>query len=497
MADLQQYQMLIGGQWVSAASGKTMPSLSPYTGEPWADVPEGAAADVEAAVDAAEEALLKGDWARMTGRERGELLWHFADVLAQHAEHLGQIETRDNGKLIREMVAQARTLPKIYRYFAGLADKIQGDVIPLDKPTMFNYTLREPVGVVGMQIPWNSPLLILTFALAPALAAGNTVVVKPSEHASCSTLEFARLFQEAGLPAGVLNVVTGYGPTVGASLSGHPKLGKLAFTGSPEAGAVVSKLAAENLTPVLLELGGKSPNMVFEDANLDNAMNGIIAGIFAASGQTCIAGSRALVHESIYQEMLDRLVERTKRIRLGDPTNWETEMGPAATPAQLDKIKTYVRVGQEEGARLAVGGRQPTGTAELEKGWFFEPTIFYDVRNEMRLAQEEIFGPVLGLIPFKDEEEAIAIANRTRFGLAAGVWTNSLARAHRVAQQVQAGTVWVNTYRSVHHASPFGGYKDSGHGRENGMEAIREFTQVKSVQIELSDQVPDPFVLRQ
>jgi acyl-CoA reductase-like NAD-dependent aldehyde dehydrogenase len=493
--ELTTYQMFINGAWVDAASGRSFASLNPYTGQPWATIPDGQEADVDRAVTAAQQALDHPDWKRMPPMQRGRLLRRFADLLREHAEHLGHVETRDNGKLIREMLGQARALPSYYDYYAGLADKILGETIPLENTSVFNYTLREPVGVVGIITPWNSPLLILSFSLAAALAAGNTVVVKPSEHTSASTLEFAKLVQAAGFPPGVFNVVTGFGQTAGGALVRHPGVNKIVFTGGAETGKVIAQLAASQITPVLLELGGKSPNIVFDDATLPNAVNGCIAGIFAASGQTCIAGSRLFLHAKVHDAFMERLVERTKRIRLGDPSNMASEMGPMATTDQLHKVQGFVDSAVNDGAELVYGGKRPEDPA-LRQGWFFMPTIFTGVRNDMDLAQEEIFGPVLGVLTFHDEEELIALANQTRYGLAAGLWTNDIKRAHRVARELKAGTVWINTYRAISYASPFGGYKQSGYGREMGVEAIREFTPVKSVWVDLADTVPDPFALR-
>ena len=493
--EMTTYKLFIDGEWVDALSGQTFDSMNPYTGTAWARIPDGQEGDVNRAVEAARKALDNRDWKFMPPMQRGHLLRRLADLLRDNAEHLGQVETRDNGKLIREMLGQARALPGYYHYYAGLADKILGETIPLENTSVFNYTLREPVGVVGIITPWNSPLLILSFSLAAALAAGNTVIVKPSEHTSASTLEFARLVQEAGFPPGVFNVVTGFGKTAGGALVSHPEVNKVVFTGGAETGKIIAGMAASNLTPVVLELGGKSPNIVFEDAVISNAVNGCIAGIFAASGQTCIAGSRLLLHESVHDEFLERLVDRTKRIKLGDPSQMESEMGPMATTDQLNKVQSFTDGAIKEGAELVYGGARPEDPS-LSNGWFFMPTIFDRVRNDMYLAQEEVFGPVLGVLKFHEEEELISLSNDTQYGLAAGIWTNDIKRAHRVAREIKAGTVWINMYRAISYASPFGGYKHSGYGRELGMEAIREFTQVKSVWVDLADTVPDPFTLR-
>lgn len=493
--DVVKYRMFVGGEWVDAVSSRTYQSMNPYTGATWAEMPDAQQEDVDRAVKAARSAFDDPSWRGMVPSQRSALLRTLADLVASNADHLGQIETRDNGKLIREMVAQCKAIPSYFHYYAGLADKIQGSTIPLEKPTVFNYTLREPIGVIAILTPWNSPLLLLAFSLAAALAAGNAVIVKPSEHASASTLEFAKLVKEAGFPDGIFNVITGYGASTGAAIAGHPGVGKISFTGGLETAKAVSAVAARNLTPTLLELGGKSPNIVFEDAVIPNAVNGTIAGIFAAGGQTCIAGSRLLLHESIHDEFVERLVERTKQIRMGDPSLVESELGPLATTAQLEKVESFVKSATDDGAELVYGGQRPS-SPDLSNGWFFTPTIFDKVTNDMYLAQEEVFGPVLGILTFHDDEEAISLANDTDYGLAAGVWTKDIQRAHLVARQLDAGTVWINMYRALSYASPFGGYKNSGHGRELGVEAINEFTQIKSVWVELADSVPDPFVLR-
>jgi (Z)-2-((N-methylformamido)methylene)-5-hydroxybutyrolactone dehydrogenase len=492
--EVRNYGMLIGGEWVDARSGKTFESINPYTGRVWATASEAGEEDVDAAVGAAREAFDEGPWGKMTGTERARLIRRLADLLAENAEDIATVESTDNGRLLREMGGQLKALPEWYYYFAGAADKIQGETIPSDKPNFFVYTRREPIGVVGAIVPWNSPLLLLTFKLAPALAAGCTFVVKPAEQTPASALEFAKLFEEAGFPPGVFNVVTGYGQTTGRDLVRHPGVDKVAFTGSTETGISVMKDAADHLAKVSLELGGKSPNIVFDDADLEASNNGVVSGIFAATGQTCIAGSRLFVQERAHDELVERLSDRAGTIRLGNPLETETEMGPVAFKEQLDKVQSYIRAGQEEGAELVCGGKRPD-TEELKDGYFIEPTIFTQVNNDMQIAREEIFGPVLSVIPFKDEEELIRQANDTRYGLAAGIWTKDIQRAHRVAHALRAGTVWVNSYRTFSFNTPFGGYKMSGIGRENGLESINEYTQVKSVWVELSGQTRDPFTL--
>lgn len=492
---LTKYGMWIGGVECDAETGEWMDVMYPATGEKWAEVPAAGPADVDRAVASARKALKDPAWHDLSPMARADLLRRLGDRLKQEATRLAELETRTNGKIIRETTAQMNVIPNWFYYSAGAADKLFGQVIPLEKTTVLNYTIREPVGVVAAIVPWNSPLLLATWKLAPALAAGNTVVLKPAETTPITALELARLMQEVGFPAGVLNVVTGYGPTAGAALVGHPGVNKVAFTGGIETGRAVVRQTANNLARLTLELGGKSPNIVFEDADLDAATNGVIAGIFAASGQTCIAGARLLVHERVHDELVGRVVERARRIRLGDPLDWETEMGPAATTEQLAKIKYYAEVGTQEGARLLYGGSAPTDGA-LSRGYFFLPTVFDQVQTRMRIAQEEIFGPILSAMTFRDDDEAVRLANDIPQGLAAGVWTRDLRRAHRVARLLEAGTIWVNTYRAVSPASPFGGYKQSGYGRENWVGTLEEYTQVKSVWIELSTETRDPFVMR-
>lgn len=492
--EVREYKMLVGGEWVDARSGKTFESINPYTGRVWATAPEADEEDVDRAVRAAREAFDEGPWGKMTGTERARLLRRFADLLAENAERIALVESTDNGKLLREMSGQLKALPEWYYYFAGAADKIQGETIPSDKPNFLVYTRREPAGVVGAILPWNSPLLLLTFKLAPALAAGCTFVMKTAEQTPASTLELGKLFEEAGFPPGVFNVVTGFGDPAGRALVRHPGVDKVAFTGSTETGKQIMKDAADHLAKVSLELGGKSPNIVFDDADMEAVVNGVVSGIFAATGQTCIAGSRLFVQERLHDELVERLSDKATSIKMGDPLKMETEMGPIAFKEQLEKVQGYIKSGQEEGAQLVCGGQRPDA-AELRDGLFLEPTILTNVDNRMAVAREEIFGPVLSVIPAESEEEIVRQANDTPYGLAAGVWTKDIQRAHRVAHALKAGTVWVNSYRTISFNAPFGGYKESGIGRENGLESLKEYTQLKTVWIELSGQTRDPFTL--
>lgn len=491
----RRFENTIDGKQVSSLSGEWIETYDPFTGKVWAEIPRCDPSDVDVAVQAAHTAFTTGPWSNMKPTARGKLLRRFAAIMAENADRLAEIETRDNGKLIAEMSAQCRYAPEWFEYYGGLADKIEGAVIPIDKAEMFNFTTHEPLGVVACIVPWNSPILLLTWKLAAALAAGNTVVIKPSEFASSSILEMVKLFAEAGFPPGVVNTVTGFGADVGERLSSHPRVRKVAFTGGDVAGRRVYEAAARDFKGVTLELGGKSPNIVFADANLDNAVKGAVSGIFAATGQTCIAGSRLLVQKSIADEFSARLVDFARTAKMGDPKKFETQVGPVTTQQQHKRVVDYISIAKDEGAKVLLGGGLPDDAA-FSQGWFVQPTIFGGVNNQMRIAQEEVFGPVLSIIPFEDDEEAVAIANDTIFGLAAGVWTSSIPRALKMSQRLEAGTVWVNTYRAVSFMSPFGGYKSSGLGRESGIHAIYEFLQTKSTWISLSDQVANPFIMR-
>lgn len=491
---MKKYQMYIGAEWRNPSSGEYIESQNPFTGQPWALIPRGTTEDASAAVTAAYAAYDRGAWPDMTPSARGALLRKLGDLIAREAEHLADVEVTDNGKLKAEMLGQMRYMPEWYYYFGGLADKVEGSTIPSDKPGMFNFTQYEPLGVVTIITPWNSPLLLASWKIAPALAAGNTVVVKPSEYTSASMLEFAKLVEEAGFPKGVFNVVTGYGAEVGSALVEHPKVARVAFTGGEAGGVAVYQAAARGLKHVSLELGGKSPNIVFADANIDNAVKGAVSGIFAATGQTCLAGSRLLLQDSIHDEFVEKLVALAGTAQMGNPMDMATQVGPVTTQPQYQKILSYIDIAKQEGANCVLGGK-PASRPECGNGWFVEPTIFTGVRNDMRIAQEEVFGPVLSVIRFKDEDEAIEIANDVLYGLAAGVWTSDIGRALKMTKRIRAGTVWVNAYRVVSYMSPFGGYKRSGIGRENGQEMIKEYLQVKSIWINTNKEIANPFVL--
>jgi (Z)-2-((N-methylformamido)methylene)-5-hydroxybutyrolactone dehydrogenase len=492
---MQRYSLHIGGEACEPHGGTWFETQNPFTGESWAQIPRGDAQDVDRAVRAAHQALTAGPWSELTATQRGALMRRLGDLIARDAARLAATEVRDNGKLLAEMRGQLDYLPQWFYYYGGLADKVQGSTLPLDKKGYFAFTRHEPVGVVAAITPWNSPLLLLAWKLAPALAAGCTVVVKPSEFTSASTLEFAQLFEEAGFPAGVFNVVTGFGAEVGTPLVEHPLVAKISFTGSDSTGRLINERAGRLLKHTAMELGGKSPNVVFEDADLEQAAFGAISGIFAATGQTCIAGSRLLVQDSIHDAFVERLLAVARTARMGDPMSADTQVGPITTPPQYRKVLEYIDIARAEGATAVLGGDKGTAP-ECGTGWFVQPTIFTGVRNDMRIAQEEVFGPVLSVIRFEDEADALRIANDVRFGLAAAVWTQDIGRAMRMSEKLQAGTVWINTYRAVSFMAPFGGYKDSGLGRENGIDAVREYLQTKSVWINSGAATGNPFVMR-
>ena len=488
---MKTYDHWIDGAPVAPASGEHLDTVDPYRGEVWARIARGNKEDADRAVAAAHRAMHNGPWSKMSASERGKILRRIGDLLSdpRNAKRLAEIESRDNGKLLAEMHGQLSYLPEHWYYYGGLADKIEGSVLPVDKPDMLAMTYREPVGVVAALTAWNSPLMFFTIKCAPALAAGCSVVVKPSEFASASSLELAALSKEAGMPDGVINVVTGLGQEVGAALVEHPDVAKITFTGSDTTGAKIYAAAARTMKRVTMELGGKSPNIVFDDADLDLACVGAVSGIFGAAGQMCTAGSRVLVQSSIREEFTRRVLVAARNLKLGDPMQLDTEIGPIATPPQYEKVLHYINVAKAEGARCILGGDAATGPG-LEGGQFVQPTIFTDVSSKMRIAQEEVFGPVMSIIGFETEEEAVEIGNDVIYGLAAGVWTRDIGRAIRMSKALQAGMVWVNTYRAYSYMVPIGGMKQSGLGRESGIESVNEYLETKSVMISTAASAP-------
>ena len=486
---VESYDNFIDGTFVPPAGGQRMQTSNPFTGKVWAEVPDDPGA-VNDAVAAARKAFETGPWATMSAVERSQLMRALGDSLARDAKELAVIETRDNGKIIRETSAQAGALKSYLDFFAGVADKIHGEQLPNPSPDFLVYTEKVPVGVVGVIVPWNSPLMLLTWKLGPLLAAGCTAVIKPSDITPVTALLLAQRAAEAGFPPGVINVVTG-GAGVGAAITSHPGIDKITFTGGGATARHVARAAADNLTPTVLELGGKSPQIIFDDVDLEAVTNGLLSGIFAASGQTCVAGSRAYIHEDIADEVIARVVARAESLVLGDPGDPATEMGPAASDAQRDRILKMVEAAQAEGATVVTGG---VVDPELG-GRFVRPTVIVDVNNETTIVREEVFGPVLAVMTFRDEDEVIGLANDSDFGLAAGLWTNDIRRAHRVSRALDVGTVWINSYRSVSYNTPFGGVKQSGHGKDNGLEAIDGFVNTKVIWVELSGKTRDPFVI--
>jgi acyl-CoA reductase-like NAD-dependent aldehyde dehydrogenase len=481
--DVAPQKLLIGGQWTDASSGRAFKTINPATEEPICDVAEGTAADIDRAVQAARKAFESGPWPKMSASERGKLLWRIADLLERSVDDFAMLESMDAGKPLGEAKAvDLGECIEVLRYYAGFATKITGETLPAAGAS-FVYTLREPVGVIGAITPWNFPLLLSIWKIAPALAAGNTVVHKPASWTPLTALRFAKLCQEAGLPDGVLNVVTGPGSSTGQALVTHPGVDKIAFTGETSTGKSIMRSAADTLKRVSLELGGKSPNIVFADADLDAAARGAINGIFYNKGEVCCAGSRLLVEESAHDALLERIQGRLKKFTVGDPLDPKTRMGPVVSRSQLDKVQAAIEAGKKEGAKLVAGGDRPPG---LSKGYYLNPTLFDGARNDMTIAREEIFGPVLVAIPFKTVEDAVSLGNDTPYGLSAAVWTKDVKKAHRAARALKAGTVWVNTYNLFDPTAPFGGYKQSGFGRELGKDALDLYTQVKTVWVDLS-----------
>ncbi|MFT5625481.1 MAG: acyl-CoA reductase-like NAD-dependent aldehyde dehydrogenase [Lentimonas sp.] len=485
---VETYQMLINGAWVDASDGARFDSVNPATGNVWASVPEATAADVDRAVRAA-DAALTGEWGQMTPTARGKCLHRLGDLLAANSETIGRVETTDTGKMFKETAWQATYIAEYLHFFAGAADKINGETLPIDKPDMFVFTSREPIGVVAAVVPWNSQMFLSAVKIGPALAAGNTIVLKASEHASAPLLAFGKLVAQAGIPDGVVNIVTGHAEPCGQTLTTHPLVAKIAFTGGPAAARHVVRNSAENFAEVSLELGGKSPFIVFDDANIESAVNGAVAGVFAATGQSCVAGSRLYLHEDIADEFLAKMTAIATNIRIGDPQADDTEMGPLCTQGQLDHVERQVALALEEGGRVLTGGKQ----SDL-KGLYYEPTIIDCPRQDMTIISTELFGPVLAVQRFKTEDEVVAMANDTQHGLAAGIFTRDGARSLRMSKRVKAGMIWVNTYRAISPIAAFGGIKGSGYGREAGLQAVYDYTRPKTVWMNLSDApIANPF----
>ena len=488
----KSFQQYIDGTFEDAS--QTFDSVNPATGKVWAKLPAASAADVDRAVQAAHRALSEPAWADLTASARGKLLYRLADLVAANAQQLAELETADTGKIIRETRSQIGYVAEYYRYYAGVADKIQGAYLPVDKPDMEVFLRREPVGVVAGIVPWNSQLFLSAVKLGPALAAGCSIVLKASEEGPAPLLAFARLVDEAGFPPGVVNILTGFGADCGKALTSHPLVNRIAFTGGPETARHIVRNSAENLAATTLELGGKSPVLVFDDADVESVSNAVIAGIFAATGQSCVAGSRLLVQRGMRERLLQRLIEKARAIRIGDPLDMATEMGPLATRKQLEHIETVLAASLEAGGVLLTGGQRVASQGE---GYYFQPTIVDCPHAQVPSVAQELFGPVLSVMTFDTEQQAVALANDTRYGLASGVFTRDLTRAHRLTRSLRAGIVWVNTYRAVSPIVPFGGYGLSGLGREGGLDAVLEYTRTKSVWIRTSDEpIADPFVMR-
>lgn len=478
-------QNLIGGKWVNAQSGQTFETYNPATGEVIAQVAASQKADVDQAVAAARKAF-KGPWSKFSARERGALLYKLADLIEQNAQELAALEVLNNGKPIREVLgADLPLVLNTFRYYAGWADKVYGETIPVDRAmgNFFCYTKREPVGVCGQIIPWNFPMLMVTWKWAPALATGNTIVLKPAEQTPLTALRLGELALEAGFPEGVINIINGYGESAGDAMVKHPEVDKIAFTGHYETAQIIMRSAADTLKRITFELGGKSPNVIFADADIDQAVEGAMTGIFFNQGEVCCAGSRVFVEEKVQEEFVQKFAAKANQRRLGDPFDPNTEQGAQVSKEQFDKVLKYIDLGKKEGARCVAGGERYG-----ESGYFIKPTIFTGVRNEMRIAQEEIFGPVVVTIPFKDTDEVVRQSNETIYGLAAAVWTKDVSRAHRLADSIRAGTIWVNCYNTFDAGAPFGGYKFSGMGRECGRNALDNYTEVKTVWINLGEQ---------
>ena len=492
MSKLKEYKMFIDGKWVDADDKKTFKTLNPENNEPWAKIPEASFEDVDKAVRSAQKAF-EGEWSKFFPRERAKYLRAIADLLRENAEHLGKIETIDTGKLFKETKTQANYIAEYYDYFAGLADKIEGTVLPIDKPEMQVITTRIPIGVVAAIIPWNSQMLLTAVKLAPALAMGNTVVIKASELGPATLLEFAKLIEKTGIPKGVVNVITGFGNPCGKALTSHKLVERVAFTGGPETAKHIIKNSAENLSQVSLELGGKSPVAVFEDADQESALNGITAGIFGASGQSCIAGSRLYLQKNIYNNFLNKLIDKANKIKLGGPMDPKTQMGPLNSFKQLETIEKNIKLTLQQGGKLRCGGKRHSYS---NKGYYFPATIIECENHNLPTAENELFGPVLSVMKFESEEEVIEKMNDNQYGLSSGVYTKNLGRALRVSKAIRAGITFVNTYRLISPSAPFGGIKDSGYGKEAGLESIKDYTRIKTTWFNTSEKpMADPFTM--
>ncbi|MBD1148837.1 aldehyde dehydrogenase [Pelagibacterales bacterium SAG-MED30] len=492
MSKIENFKMYIDGQWEDSSSGKKIETLNPENNEVWATVPEANDKDVDKAVQSAQKAF-ENNWSKLHPRDRAKYLRLIADQLRENAEHLGKIETIDTGKLYRETKTQANYIAEYYDYFAGLADKVEGTVVPIDKPDMQVTTTRIPIGVVAAIIPWNSQMLLTAVKLAPALAMGNTVVIKASELAPVTLLEFAKLIEKAGVPKGVINIITGLGEPCGKALTTHHLIERIAFTGGPETAKHIVKNSAENLSQVSLELGGKSPVVVFDDADQENALNGITAGIFGASGQSCIAGSRLYIHSKIYDQFLNKLIAKAEKIKLGGPMDKDTQMGPLNSFKQLENIEKNIKATIEQGGKIRCGGKR---SSVSNKGYYFPATIIECKNHNLPVAENELFGPILSVMKFDKEEEVIEKMNDNKYGLSSGVYTSNFSRGLRVSKAIRAGIVFINTYRLISPMAPFGGLKDSGYGKEAGIESIKEYTRIKTTWYNSSDKpMSDPFTM--
>jgi len=489
---MEKFKHYINGKFSSGVDH--FETLNPANGQPWATFPAASEEESNMAIESAHDALYKGPWAEYTATERGKLLHKLGDLISKHANELGELETRDSGKLAVETRSQSKYVADYYYYYAGLADKIQGEVLPIDKPNMRVFTTREPIGVVVAIVPWNAQLFLSATKIAPALAAGNTVVVKASEQAPAALFKLAELVDKAGFPPGVINILTGFGEPCGRVITSHAKVARVAFTGGSEVAKHIVRNTAENFAHVSLELGGKSPMLIFDDCDIEGAVNGIIAGNFGASGQSCVAGSRVFIQKSIHSKILRKIKERAKAIIVGDPLDKKTQVGPLATAHQVERAHDVIDKSLKQGAKIVFGGKRPD---HLSEGWYFEPTLLDCPNQTIDCVSTELFAPVISAITFDTEEEAIEMANDSDFGLGAGVFTENLARAHRVSQKIHSGIVWVNTYRAISPISPFGGFKQSGGSREAGMDAIHEYTRTKTTWINTSPEpMGNPFVIR-